>query len=162
MPTAPMRVPARRARTSLSHADDISALSLAEVRERLARNERVLQTSLFSTSPTNSNSNMTTNGSSNMSRSLGSPSTFSPTSPSLSQSPPDPVRGRLLAVRDALRAREAELVAEGMGAMSLDSSGGDAGMGQLSRSPPTRSGKARALDAIRLGEATRGTNGMVL
>lgn len=147
MPQAvPLRVPGRnRGRNSLPGSDEISHLSLGEVRDRLARNERVLNTSLFSTSPTASSS-------------FGSG--FSPTAPRQvpTADAPDPVRDRLLAVREQLRAREAELLADGMSGMSLSPSSPS----RLASSPPTRSGKARALDAIRQGELNLAPNSMVL
>ncbi|KAL1409858.1 hypothetical protein Q8F55_003857 [Vanrija albida] len=147
MPQAvPLRVPGRtnRGRNSLpgSGSDEISHLSLGEVRDRLARNERVLNTSLFSTSPTAASS-----------FAAGSPTARRVSNPDA----PDPVRDRLLAVREQLLAREAELLADSIGGMSLSPSSPS----RLASSPPTRSGKARALDAIRQGELHLAPNSMV-
>ncbi|CAK9786577.1 hypothetical protein CC85DRAFT_283193 [Cutaneotrichosporon oleaginosum] len=142
--TAPVRVP-RRPRGSLSGAsgqsptDEISHLSLAEVRDRLGRNERVLNSALFSTSPG------------------GMPNGASAMSPGSSRASgsDDPVRARLLAVRASLCAREAELMAESMGSMDLSA-------GPMASSPPTRSAKANALAAIRQGEAVHPPSHMTL
>jgi hypothetical protein len=137
-----VRVP-RRSRGSLSSAsgqsptDEISHLTLAEVRERIARNERVLNSALFSTSP-----------SAGMNGAAMSPGS------SRGSGSDDPVRARLLAVRASLCAREAELIADSMGSIDL-------GAGPAT-SPPTRSAKANAFNAIRQGEAVHPPNHMTL
>lgn len=137
MGPGPMRVPGssstRRPRGSLGLADEISHLSLSEVRDRIARNERVLQSSLFSTSPTAGTGFVSP---------ISPPTQAGPSSPREE----DPVRDRLLAVRTALLQRESELLADSVGSMSLNNA-------QLSTSP--RSGKARAMETIRQGEAGR-------
>lgn len=140
--TAPVRVP-RRARGSLSAGsgrspiDEISHLNITEVRERLARNERVLNSSLISASPSSSGG-MAMAMSPNSSRALGSG---------------DPVRARLLAVRAQLCAREAELLADSVGNMGLHAQ---------ATSPPTYSAKANALNEIRQREAAQPPSRMTL
>lgn len=136
----PVRVPSisgatpnRRARHSIT--DDISHLTLPEVRDRLERNERVLSSALFSGSPSNTASLATSP--------TATSSMHHPISPG-----GDPVRARLLAAREALLAREAELVASGFESMSLEDKGLHSSHG-MSMSPPTRSGKARAMEAMR-------------
>lgn len=126
----PIRVPRRGSRggahTQHQH-DDVSHLTLAEVRDRLARNERTL-TTVFGTSPT-----ATMNG-----------------------APPDPARDALLSMREALLAREQELMADGIGSMSMEE------RSPIATSPTTRSGKARAMECIRQGEAAHPANKMSL
>lgn len=124
-----------------SPQDEIAHLTLAEVRDRLARNERVLSSALFSTSPTARTGGFGANGVNGNGPSMGSP-----TNPNGGE---DPVRTRLLAVRSQLRAREAELLADSVGQMDLSAER------PMARSPPTRSAKANALAAIRQGEAER-------
>lgn len=124
----PIRVP-RRGSRGAQHAqyDDVSHLSLAEVRDRLARNERTL-TTVFGTSPSAS---MNGGGA------------------------PDPARDALLSMREALLAREQELMADGIGSMSMEER-------SIATSPTTRSGKARAMECIRQGEASHPANKMSL
>ena len=127
---SPIRVPRRGSRGSAHHAqhDDVSHLTLAEVRDRLARNERTL-TTVFGTSPT-----------ATMSGGAGS----------------DPARDALLSMREALLAREQELMVDGIGSMSMEE------RSPIATSPTTRSGKARAMECIRQGEATHPANKMSL
>lgn len=129
MHAAPIRVPRRGSRGAAQH-DDVSHLSLAEVRDRLARNERTLNT-VFGTSPTASTS---LNGGSSG----------------------DPARDAVLSMREALLAREQELMADGIGSMSVKD------RAPLATSPTTRSGKARAMECIRQGEAAHPGNKMSL
>jgi len=136
---------ARRTRASepntIAGTEDISILTLSEVRSRLERNERVLNTALFSSSPTSpaafpapalapSPGASATPGQGPISNTAASASsTFgtSPTSPFLRSTMPrsngqtspspaqpsgDPLRDRLLAARQALLAREQELLLE--------------------------------------------------
>lgn len=120
----PIRVP-RRGSRGAQH-DDVSHLSLAEVRDRLARNERTL-TTVFGTSP----------------------------SASMNGATADPARDALLSMREALLAREQELMADGIGSMSMEER-------NIATSPSTRSGKARAMECIRQGEASHPANKMSL
>ncbi|BEJ16458.1 hypothetical protein CspHIS471_0510630 [Cutaneotrichosporon sp. HIS471] len=138
---APVRVPRRSrgsvsAPTGRSPVDEISHLNIAEVRERLARNERVLNSALFSTSPNNG---------------TGMATVMSPSS--RASGAEDPVRARLLAMRAQLCAREAELLADSVGNMDLSTQ---------ATSPRTYSAKANALNAIRQAEAAHPPNRMVL
>lgn len=156
-------VPNRRSRGSLPSSpipgsDEVANLSLIEVRDRLARNARVLSSSLFS------------------------PST-SPASASILQAQTqagpsrDPVREKLVHTREALLARESELLSQGMEGMSVsvkqeDLSGspvsvkgsylmeGRRGSGGLQGG--RGSGKQRALETIRQGEAGLATNAIQL
>lgn len=197
MPTAPVRVPGRTParggphRSSFGAADDISHLTLTEVRERLARNERVLQSALFSTSPSAPTSPLIVGSPNGAGFGFGGGAATSPggvgigipgaSRPSAQGPAPgapggagaasvgfapgtspvtayyatrgaaegdDPVRERLLAVRQQLRAREAELLAESLGGISLENSSA-----AFATSPTSRSGKARALDQIQRTEA---------
>lgn len=156
----------KRTRASLPNTqagiEDISVLNLAEVRSRLERNERVLSTSLFSSSPTSST--------------LASFGT-SPNSPlargNQTSPPPDPFRDKLLAARQALLAREQELLMEaGMVKMevgepvaesSTDARRRSEGMVQNGNTNGnTRSGKARAMEAIQAGEVSLSPSGKIL
>jgi hypothetical protein len=154
-------VPIRRPRNSIpsspnpNPSDEFANLSLAEVRDRLTRNARVLSSTLLtpSTSPS--------------SASVLNQHMAGPSRPRVAH---DPVRAKLEAVREALLAREAELLAAGMGAMSVDVKEEPMEMkvepGSSPISPTTsmgrrgsgtpgggRSGKQRALDLIRQGES---------
>lgn len=127
---SPIRVPRRGSRGAHhAHHDDVSHLTLAEVRDRLARNERTL-TTVFGTSPS-----ATMNGGGGAA---------------------DPARDALLSMREALLAREQELMADGIGSMSMEE------RSPIATSPTTRSGKARAMECIRQGEAAHPTNKMIL
>lgn len=130
MHASPIRVPRRGSRGGGQH-DDVSHLGLAEVRDRLARNERTL-TTVFGTSPGASAPMNGTNGSA------------------------DPARDALLSMRSSLLAREQELMADGIGSMSMEE------RTPLATSPTTRSGKARAMEIIRQGEASHPANKMML
>lgn len=180
-------VPVRRSRGSLSNsptpADDVSSLSLVEVRDRLARNTRVLSSSLFSpsTSPASTSvlSSYTPTYQNQNQNQTQSPGQAGPSRHAPAQ-PVDPVRERLVQTRDALLAREAELLAQGMEGMSVTPSpgikqemdiGGDGNGSPVSTkggymSPDggrrdstgtgrqgRGSGKQRALETIRQGEA---------
>lgn len=142
MPPAP-----RQPRSSLqTHPpDDISTLTLPQIRLRLERNERVLQTSLFS-SP--------------------SPSS-SPTlsiSPSSSTSTTDPVRDKLLLSRQQLLQREKELVSAQRTELPHKveilpnghddpATAGESSAGARRRSRASlNSGKARAMERIQAGD----------
>lgn len=127
MHASPIRVPRRGSRGG-AH-DDVSHLSLAEVRDRLLRNERTL-TTVFGTSP----------------------------SAALNGGGADPARDALLSMREALLAREQQLMADGIGSMSME----ERGPVSLATSPTTRSGKARAMECIRQGEAAHPANKMSL
>lgn len=118
----PIRVPRRGSRGAAQH-DDVSHLTLSEVRDRLQRNERTL-TTVFGTSPT-----AITNGAA-----------------SGAAAKPDPARDALLSIREALLAREQELMADSIGSMSMEE------RSPIATSPTTRSGKARALQCIRQEE----------
>lgn len=173
-------MPIRRSRGSLpsspTPADDVSGLTLPEVRDRLARNSRVLSSSLFSPSTSPASTSVL----SNYARTDQSPGAgqAGPSRHAQTQAQPvDPVRERLVQTRDALLAREAELLALGMegmsvtpiaspsgvkqemdgngspisskgGYMSPDGGGRRDSAGRLVRG----SGKQRALDTIRQGE----------
>jgi hypothetical protein len=154
-------VPIRRPRNSIptspnpNPSDEFANLTLAEVRDRLTRNARVLSSTLLtpSTSPSSAsvlNQHMA--------------------GPSRPRIPHDPVRAKLETVREGLLAREAELLAGEMGAMSVDVKEEPMEMkvelGSSPLSPTTsmgrrgsgtpggsRSGKQRALDLIRQGES---------
>lgn len=130
MHASPIRVPRRGSRGGAHAHDDVSHLSLAEVRDRLLRNERTL-TTVFGTSP---------------SAALNGSSTG------------DPARDALLSMREALLAREQQLMADGIGSMSME----ERGPVSLATSPTTRSGKARAMECIRQGEAAHPANKMSL
>ena len=158
-----MPPPPRRARGSTptpAGLEDISTLTLGEVRSRLERNERVLSTALFT-------------------------GTTSPASPVLSSSPTseaqpfavgsptsDPFREKLLAARQHLLAREHELVSQD-GMQNMDMGNGDQQLAESSsdarrRSSAAsfgavmRSGKARAVETIQAGEGKLAQNGIIL
>lgn len=155
-------MPIRRSRgsipTSPTPADDVSNLTLAEVRDRLARNTRVLSSSLFSPS--------TSPASTSVLAAQAGPSRHA-------QPPVDPVRERLVQNREALLAREAELLAEGLEGMSMspaasvkqESPAAAAGNRLAGNSSPMSvrsSGKQRALDTIRQGEGSLPSNAIQL
>lgn len=169
-PIAPSRIDMKpipkRTRASLPNTlagiEDISVLNLAEVRSRLERNERVLSTSLFSTSPTSST--------------LAAFGT-SPNSPlargSMTSPPPDPFREKLLAARQALLTREQELLMEaGMVKMEVAEPIAESSSNARRRSEGTLqngatngsalSGKARAMEAIQAGEVSLSPSGKIL
>ncbi|KAK4686948.1 hypothetical protein P7C73_g3175, partial [Tremellales sp. Uapishka_1] len=130
-PTTPYQAPIRR-RTPASPYEDISTLTLPEIRSRLERNSRVLNTGIFSMSP---------------------PST----SPIASGSTIDPIREKLLSARKQLQEREQELLASQSGNVGLgENEGVREGGGN------GRSGKARALEVIQQGEAGIGKNNLIL
>lgn len=158
-----LMVPIRRPRNSLptspNPGDEFANLTLAEVRDRLTRNARVLSSTLLtpSTSPS--------------SASILNQHMAGPSRPRIAH---DPVRAKLEAVREALLAREAELLAGEMGAMNMSVKDEPMDMevgvkvehGNSPVSPTTlmgrrgsgtpggsRSGKQRALDMIRQGES---------
>lgn len=203
-------MPTRRARGSLPNsptpADDVASLSLVEVRDRLARNARVLSSSLFSPSTSPSSTSVLAAASAAAGGGAGGggagPSRY-PQTPDQnlgrSPGPVDPVRERLVQTREALLAREAELLALGIEGMSIspahehglgagrlrsadgspvsikgeymyaggaaagaggrrESAGGGGAGGRVGRG----SGKQRALDTIRQGEAGLATNAIQL
>lgn len=121
--------------------DEISALSLAEVRARLERNERVLNSSIFSPPRSPSLPNIAS-------------SSTSPT--------PDPVREKLLVSRQQLLHREQELLMA-----QMDDGIEKMGVGSLAESSASarrrsRSGKVRALERIQAGEGRLAKNGVLL
>jgi hypothetical protein len=158
-------VPIRRSRGSLPSSpipgsEEVANLSLVEVRDRLARNARVLSSSLFSpsTSPS-ATSILQTQG-----QAQAGPSR-------------DPVRDRLVHTREALLAREAELLAQGLEGMSVSVKQEDQGGSPVSVKGNHMmegrrgsgglvggrgSGKQRALDTIRQGEAGLRSNAIQL
>lgn len=186
-PSTPMP-PNRRHRPSLPTspgADDISGLSLSECRDRLARNERVLNSSLFSSvSPPPSLSTSPTSpflGDQSTFHAFGSAASASASAgPSRPPAPPvDPVKEKLLLTRQALLQREQELMMaqstdqvaklevgspESPRFMDTMSAGrrvsGSGGGG--SAAGASRSGKARAMEIIRQGEANRSPNAIIL
>jgi hypothetical protein len=154
-------VPVRRPRNSLptspNPGDEFSNLTLAEVRDRLTRNARVLSSTLLTPSTSPSSASIL-----NQHMSGAGPSRPRPTH--------DPVRAKLEAVREALLAREAELLAGEMGGLEVKDEpmememkvepgsspiGPTNGMGRRGSGTPggSRSGKQRALDLIRQGES---------
>ena len=153
----------RRQRASLPNAfDDVSTLTLSEVRARLDRNERVLNTSIFSpTSPQSS---------------PGPSLSTSPTSPFASTlgpaSPPDPLRDRLLAVRQHLLARQQELCKDdgspnggsvsSPGHAESSSSALRRGEDGVISAVGGKSGKMRAMEAIKVEDEKRRGNSMIL
>ncbi|KAL7422701.1 hypothetical protein Q5752_001992 [Cryptotrichosporon argae] len=157
MPLSPTRSPltphslprplVRWNRSLPSGADDVSHLTLSEVRDRLARNERVLNSGLFAVSPASS--------------SAGPSSGFGGRAGGDPASPTDPVRDKLLAVRQQLRAREQALLfeqtVEGVDKMGVEPAPADG-----RRMSAARSGKQRALESIRAGEGQRPGNGLIL
>ncbi|WWD20625.1 hypothetical protein CI109_105101 [Kwoniella shandongensis] len=131
--------PSRRSRPSLppSTHDEISLLTLPEVRARLARNNALLTSALFVSPPSNSNS---TNG--------AGPSS-------------DPVRDKLIIAREALLAREKELVREEEEHVQEDRKvEGD--IQQRRGSEGMRSGKRRVIESIKQGEGMLAKNGLIL
>lgn len=156
-------LPIRRSRGSLPSspipgADDLANLTLVEVRDRLARNARVLSSSLFSPST--------------------SPSSTSVLQMQAQAGPSrDPVRERLVQTREALLAREAELLAQGFEGMTVkqeqEQSGSPVslkgtymdtrrGSGGMTAQGGRGSGKQRALETIRQGEAGLPSNAIQL
>lgn len=114
-----MRPIQRKTRASLPHTqagiEDISYLNLGEVRNRLERNERVLNTALFSASPPPAGGAAgfsTSPTTSTMARpgQTGQPGVA--VGMGTSPSAPDPFREKLLQARQALLAREKELLME--------------------------------------------------
>ena len=132
----------RRSRPSLTPqgADDISSLSLDQIRARLERNQRVLNTSLLSTSHPAS-------------------------SPPRDQTLTDPVRGKLLVSRQELLRREQDLIKQvaGDGNVDMDvSEGGETSQMAKRRSHSGKVGKARILETIQAGEGSLTRNGVLL
>ncbi|WVQ63230.1 uncharacterized protein L199_001381 [Kwoniella botswanensis] len=138
--------PRRSSRTSLSSptgADDISYLTLAEVRDRLNRNNALLSSPLFATPQVGA----------------AGPSS-------------DPVKDKLLLAREALLAREQELMLGNMHLVDQDSHQQQPQIynGSPTKSPTLglvgggngRSGKARVLNRIREGESNLAKNGLIL
>jgi hypothetical protein len=169
-------LPTRRPRNSLPSSptpgDEVSNLTLAEVRDRLSRNARVLSSFMFSPSTSPASVSVLN---ANMQGQAG-PSRHSQPQPT---PPRDPVREKLEATREALLAREAELVAQSMSGVSVKEEP-DTIMGGTNGSPVDlkggymndrrgsgglgggRSGKQRALDTIRQGEMDMGPNAILL
>ncbi|KAK6906693.1 hypothetical protein I203_100680 [Kwoniella mangroviensis CBS 8507] len=136
--------PRRSSRTSLSSptgADDISYLTLAEVRDRLNRNNALLSSPLFATPQVGA----------------AGPSS-------------DPVKDKLLLAREALLAREQELMLDNMHLADQDTQQQQIYNGSPPKSPTLslggggngRSGKARVLNRIREGESNLAKNGLIL
>ena len=169
----PIPPPPRRHRTSLTNGpEDISHLTLYEVRERLERNWRVLGTSLFSnvSPPISPAASVGTSPTSPILGSTARPSTSgSGASPSV-----DPVRERLLSVREQLLAREKELCARATGAktehdtdhqMIIESSANALKRsedGVISAVGRQRGNRARTMDVIAAGEGNLARNGLIL
>lgn len=187
--------PRRSSRTSISSptgADDVSYLTLAEVRDRLNRNNALLNSPLFATQP------QIQPTSPPIGIGIGGPgpssSSFSPIHSPQSQSvnSSDPVKDKLLLAREALLAREQELMlsnihikdeqmdvensnlnSNGFGINNSHSDGGGVVKlenGQARIKSPTnnlnsnggRSGKARVLNKIREDECNLAKNGLIL
>jgi hypothetical protein len=122
-------------------------LGLDEVQARLARLDRLLA-SKFGTSPTSPR------GVSPLAAAAGASASASASASTALAPDNDPVRSRLLAVRDALRAREGELLATNLSGMNMADS-------PLATSP--RSAKARALEMLARQEGpARGGRTIVL
>ncbi|WVR08612.1 hypothetical protein IAU60_005667 [Kwoniella sp. DSM 27419] len=184
--------PRRSSRPSInaSGADDITHLSLPEVRDRLKRNTALLSSPIFaSPSAPNAGAGGSANAAQGFPGSLPN-SSFDALSPTRS-GPSDPVRDKLLMAREALLAREQELM---FGQMSVSAgvSGqhpspikredspvaqGHSGVHNGSQSEalsPTstngtrresegyRSGKARVLERIKASEGQLAKNGLIL
>lgn len=149
-------VPVRRPRNSLptspNPGDEFANLTLAEVRDRLTRNARVLSSTLLTPSTSPSSASV-------LNQHMGA----GPSRPRQ-----DPVRAKLEAVREALLARESELLAGEMGGLEVKDEPMEMKVepGSSPISPTTvmgrresgtpggsRSGKQRALDLIRQGES---------
>ncbi|WWC92201.1 uncharacterized protein L201_007155 [Kwoniella dendrophila CBS 6074] len=174
--------PRRSSRTSISSptgADDVSSLSLAEVRDRLNRNNALLNSPLFANQQPNSPPIGVGIG-------VGGPgpssSSFSPIhSPQPNHS--DPVKEKLLLAREALLAREQELMlsnihlkdenmdieptSPNLNGSSIGNDGMKVENGQERIKSPNnlnggRSGKARVLNKIREDECNLAKNGLIL
>jgi hypothetical protein len=183
--------PTRRHRPSLpmspGGADDVSCLTLLECRDRLARNERVLNSSLFN----NNVNHYTPSPSASLSTSptssflVGSPPTSSMAAAAAaaagpSRPPYDPVKEKLLLARQALLAREQELlIAESTDQVAkLEVGSPDSprnlhqhqqqqqyrrgSEGTTNGIGANRTGKARALEIIRQADASRAPNAIIL
>ena len=124
-------------------ADDISSLSLDQIRARLERNERVLHTSLLSTSPPVSSLTRVS---------------------SRGQTLTDPVREKLLVSRQELLRREQDLVEQdGERSEGMDvSEGGETSQMAKRQSQSGKVGKARILETIQAGEGGSTRNGVLL
>ncbi|OCF39833.1 hypothetical protein I317_06385 [Kwoniella heveanensis CBS 569] len=161
--------PARRSSrpsVSASGADDVANLTLAEVRDRLNRNNALLSSPLFNSPPT----------SPQLGLGVAGPGPNSAMSPTRS----DPVRDKLVAARESLLAREQELM---LGSLSVKEesngygagNGNGAGTGYASgagmnggkdtgrrTSEGGVSGKAKVLERIKAGEGSLARNGLIL
>ena len=137
-------MPPRRRATLPTTPDDIASLTLPQINARLERNERVLNTSLFSPTPH-----------------LAS----SPTS--------DPMRDRLIAIRASLLARKAELEhaanQQQLGGMSLEPRAESSAQAQrnsgsngLPNGQGARSARARAMEIIEAGDKYLAPNSLQL
>ena len=150
MPPAPRR--GTRPSSLPLGADDIYDLTLPEIRARLERNERVLQSSFFTHTPSQSPIRTTIASSSSAS-----------TITSLTTSP-DPVRDKLSASRDLLLQREQELIlADNINKLEMKLGPGE-DTNYLSESRGGRkggkSGKAVALALIQAKERETVRNGI--
>ncbi|WVF67991.1 hypothetical protein IAT40_002753 [Kwoniella sp. CBS 6097] len=147
--------PARRSSrpsVSASGADDVANLTLAEVRDRLNRNNALLSSPLFASPPT----------SPQLGLGVAGPGPNSAMSPTRS----DPVRDKLVAARESLLAREQELM---LGSLSVKEENGYGGVASLNGGKDGRrsseggvSGKAKVLQRIKAGENTLARNGLIL
>ncbi|WWC72511.1 uncharacterized protein I206_106473 [Kwoniella pini CBS 10737] len=175
--------PRRSSRTSISPitgADDVSSLTLAEVRDRLNRNNILLESPLFGGSP-NKNQISPSIG---MNIGIGEPGpssmSFSP-SPNkiqnyqINQNIDDPVRNKLLLARESLLAREQELMMNNLNMspkieideQHINGNGEESGKisfmeNQNQQQSQGRSGKARVLNRIREDEHNLARNGLIL
>lgn len=160
-----MPPPSRRSPSTTQ--DEISLLTLPEVRTRLTRNNALLSSSLFASSPSQpqpppspSSSNVNNNG-------IG-PGPGPGPSQGLSQGPgqqqpSDPIREKLLIAREALLAREKELLEEQTQDEIQDQDGTDPASGGARRgSEGMRSGKRRVIESIKQGEGSLAKNGLIL
>ncbi|WVQ95551.1 hypothetical protein IAU59_002648 [Kwoniella sp. CBS 9459] len=149
--------PARRSSrpsVSASGADDVANLTLAEVRDRLNRNNALLSSPLFASPPT----------SPQLGLGVAGPGPNSAMSPTRS----DPVRDKLVAARESLLAREQELMLGTLSVKEENGDGYDVTMGPKGAKDGRRtseggvSGKAKVLERIKAGEGSLARNGLIL
>ncbi|WRT70601.1 uncharacterized protein IL334_007599 [Kwoniella shivajii] len=143
--------PRRSSRPSISSptgGDDVSSLTLGQVRDRLNRNEALLNSPLFA-SPNGANVLVSppTSPQIGVGESGPGPSTISFSSP---QPNHDPVKDKLLLARESLLAREQELM---MNNMQINENG---------HSERRKSGKERVIERIREDEGRLAKNGLIL